>query len=79
MFRYDRQAMRSMTPFFSDSVMKRLPSLLKQHALLFGNAVNLPTTFKVRDVKPKPKTDHAAIRELRFRPAGTEVELQLPD
>jgi hypothetical protein len=75
----DLQHIRQMTPFVSDSVMKRLPSLPKQHALIFGNAVNLPTTFKVRDVKPKPKSDDAAISDLWFRPTGKEVELWLPD
>ena len=75
----DLQHIRQMTPFVSDSVMKRLPSLPKQHALIFGNAVNLPTTFKVREVKPKPKSDDAAIRELWFRPTGKEVELRVPD
>ncbi|MBN8489571.1 MAG: ATP-binding protein, partial [Burkholderiales bacterium] len=74
----DLQHIRQMTPFVSDSVMKRLPSLPKQHALIFGNAVNLPTTFRVRDVKPKPKSDDAAIRDLWFRAAGFEVELELP-
>jgi uncharacterized protein len=69
---------RQMTPFVSDSVMKRLPSLPKQHALIFGNAVNLPTTFKVRDVKPRPKSDDAAIRDLWFRPAGSETDLRPP-
>lgn len=75
----DLQHIRQMTPFVSDSVMKRLPSLPKQHALIFGNAVNLPTTFKVREVKPKPKSDDAAIRELWFRPANKEAELQVPE
>ncbi|MBH2008578.1 MAG: DUF87 domain-containing protein [Xanthomonadaceae bacterium] len=74
----DLQHIRQMTPFVSDSVMKRLPSLPKQHALIFGNAVNLPTTFKVRDVKPKPKSDDAAIRDLWFRPPGSAVELVMP-
>lgn len=74
----DLQHIRQMTPFVSDSVMKRLPSLPKQHALIFGNAVNLPTTFKVRDVNPKPKSDDAAIRDLWFRPAGKEAELKAP-
>ncbi|HEY4293769.1 ATP-binding protein [Luteibacter sp.] len=57
---------RQMTPFISDAVMKRLPSLPKQHALIFGNSVNLPTTFKVRDVYPRPKSDDADIRALWF-------------
>lgn len=69
---------RQMTPFVSDSVMKRLPSLPKQHALIFGNAVNLPTTFRVRDVDPRPKSDDAAIRELWFKRLGEPVELAFP-
>lgn len=69
---------RQMTPFVSESVMKRLPSLPKQHALIFGNAVNLPTTFRVRDVNPKPKSDDAAIRELWFKSKGEPVELAVP-
>ncbi|MEW8524839.1 MAG: DUF87 domain-containing protein [Candidatus Thiodiazotropha endolucinida] len=69
---------RQMTPFVSDSVMKRLPSLPKQHALIFGNAVNLPTTFRVRDVNPRPKSDDAEIRKLWFIPSGQPVELAVP-
>ena len=65
----DLNHIRQMTPFISDSVLKRLPSLPKQHALIFGSAVNLPTTFKVRDVSPKPKSDDARIRDLRFKDA----------
>lgn len=67
-----------MTPFVSESVMKRLPSLPKQHALIFGNAVNLPTTFKVRDVHPRPKSDDAAIRELWFTTEQKPVQFALP-
>jgi DNA helicase HerA-like ATPase len=69
----DLRHIRQMTPFISESVMKRLPSLPKQHALIFGNAVNLPTTFKVRDVNPKPKSDDANMRELLFRKDGTPI------
>lgn len=74
----DLSHIRQMTPFISDSVLKRLPSLPKQHALIFGNAVNLPTTFKVRDVSPRPKSDDADIRKLWFRTAAEPVELLLP-
>ena len=69
---------RQMTPFISESVLKRLPSLPRQHALIFGNAVNLPTTFKVREVDPRPKSDDAAIRKLWFRAEDTDIELTLP-
>jgi hypothetical protein len=73
----DLAHIRQMTPFISESVLKRLPSLPKQHALVFGNAVNLPTTFKVRDVDPKPKSDDAEIRRLWFKAATEPVELTL--
>ncbi|GAB3368845.1 ATP-binding protein [Lysobacter rhizosphaerae] len=74
----DLAHIRQMTPFVSDSVMKRLPTLPKQHALIFGNAVNLPTTFRVRDVRPRPKSDDAAIRELWFRAATAPIEVTVP-
>ena len=73
----DLVQIRQMTPFVSESVLKRLPSLPKQHALVFGNAVNLPTTVKVRDVNPKPKSDDAAIRELWFRPASAPIDANI--
>lgn len=71
----DLTHIRQMTPFISDSVLRRLPSLPKQHALIFGNAVNIPTTFRVRDVDPAPKSDDAKIRELWFKPEDFTVGL----
>jgi DNA helicase HerA-like ATPase len=75
----DLSHIRQMTPFVSESVMKRLPSLPKQHALIFGNAVNLPRTFRVRDVHPRPKSDDALIRELWFMPEGEPLQFEFPD
>jgi hypothetical protein len=66
-----------MTPFISESILRRLPSLPKQHALIFGNAVNLPTTFRVRDASPRPKSDDARISELWFRHPSRPVDLLL--
>ncbi len=73
----DLSHIRQMTPFISESIMRRLPSLPKQHALIFGNAVNLPTTFRVRDASPRPKSDDARISELWFRSPTRPVELVL--
>ena len=73
----DLTHIRQMTPFISESVLKRLPSLPKQHALIFGNAVNIPTTFKVRDVDPKPKSDDANIKEAWFRSPGDTMPIKL--
>ena len=66
----DLSQIRQMTPFISEAVLKRLPSLPKQHALVFGTSVNLPTTFKVREAKPLPKSDDAKIGELWFHGQG---------
>lgn len=44
----DLSQIRQMSPSISEGILRRLPSLPKQHALVFGNSVNLPTTFKVR-------------------------------
>lgn len=64
----DLTHIRQMTPFISDAVLSRLPSLPKQHALIFGNSVNVPTTFRVRDADPTPKSDDARISRLWFVP-----------
>jgi uncharacterized protein len=73
----DLSQIRQMTPFISDAVLKRLPSLPKQHALVFGTSVNLPTTFKVRDAWPLPASDDAKIRELWFHEAGRLAKISL--
>ena len=73
----DLAHIRQMTPFISDAVLRRLPSLPKQHALVFGNSVNLPTTFKVREANPTPASGDAKIRELWFHAAGKIVPLSI--
>lgn len=73
----DLSQIRQMTPFISDSVLRKLPSLPKQHALVFGNSVNLPTTFKVRRADPLPASDDAKIVDLWFHEAGRPSGLQL--
>lgn len=73
----DLSQIRQMTPFISDSVLRRLPSLPKQHALVFGNSVNLPTTFRVRRADPLPASDDAKIVDLWFHEAGRPTLLPL--
>ena len=68
-----------MTPFISKNVLERLPSLPKQNALIFGNAVTLPTTFKVRDASPLPKSDDADISNVWFREAEKETNLDFTE
>jgi DNA helicase HerA-like ATPase len=74
----DLSQIRQMTPFISEAVLKRLPSLPKQHALVFGTPVNLPTTFRVRDAYPLPASDDAKIRDLWYHEAGKHIDLSFP-
>lgn len=73
----DLSHIRQMTPFISEAVLKRLPSLPKQHALVFGTAVNLPTTFKVRRAFPLPKSDDTKICDLWFREEGRQIQINI--
>ncbi|MEY1556664.1 ATP-binding protein [Yoonia sp. R2331] len=64
----DLSQIKQMTPFISETVLKRLPSLPKQHALIFGSAVKIPTTFRVRDANPTPNSGDTQVRDLWFVP-----------
>jgi len=75
----DLSHIRQMTPFISQAVLKRLPSLPKQHALVFGTSVNLPTTFRVRDASPLPNSDDARIRDLWFHEEGRAAQIQIAE
>lgn len=63
----DLAHIRQITPHISDTILKRMPSIPTQHALIFGHAVNLPTTFKVNEAKPKPKSENNRISENWFK------------
>ena len=73
----DLSQIRQMTPFISDAVLKRLPSLPRQHALVFGTSVNLPTTFKVRDAKPAPHSHDTAIVDIWFHEEGRAADIKI--
>lgn len=69
----DLSQIRQMTPFISETVLKRLPSLPKQHALIFGNSVNIPTTFRVRDADPTPYSNDTQIRDIWYEPTDPKL------
>ncbi|MFG1288909.1 MULTISPECIES: ATP-binding protein [Xanthobacter] len=73
----DLSQIRQMTPFISDAILKRLPSLPRQHALVFGTSVNLPTTFKVGEASPRPRSDDTAVVDLWFHEEGRLADVQL--
>lgn len=70
----DLSQIRQMTPFISDTVLRRLPSLPKQHALIFGNSVNIPTTFRVREADPTPYSNDTQVRDIWYVPIDPEVD-----
>jgi hypothetical protein len=44
---------------------------------VFGTSVNLPTTFKVREASPRPRSDDTAIVDLWFHEEGRSVDIRL--
>lgn len=73
----DLSQIRQMSPTISEGVLRRLPTLPKQHALVFGNSVNLPTTFKVRSADPLPASDDTKVVDLWFHEAGRKAGIAL--
>ena len=71
----DLSHIRQITPHISETVLRRMPSIPTQHALIFGHAVNLPTTFKGSEADPKPKSDNNKISENWFKEKDCKVEL----
>lgn len=69
----DLSQIRQMTPFISETVLRRLPSLPKQHALIFGNSVNIPTTFRVRDANPTPNSNDTQVRDIWYVPMDPNI------
>ena len=49
---------RQITPHISETILKKLPSIPTQHAIVFGNAVNIPALFKVNNANPLPNSDN---------------------
>jgi hypothetical protein len=66
----DLSHIRQITPHISETILKRMPSIPTQNALIFGHSVNLPTTFKVHEANPLPKSDNNRISENWFRKKG---------
>lgn len=57
----DLAHIRQMTPHISSNIMTRLPSIPRQHALVFGHSVQIPTLFKVNDASPTPHSNDSDI------------------
>jgi DNA helicase HerA-like ATPase len=64
----DLSQIRQMTPHISASILNRLPSIPRQHALVFGHAVQIPTLFKVNDAFPTPHSSDNDVTKNWFYP-----------
>lgn len=71
----DLSHIRQITPHISETILRRLPSIPTQHALIFGQSVNLPTTFKVNEANPKPKSDNNDVSKNWFREKNFEINI----
>lgn len=72
----DLSHIKQITPHISDAVLKRLPSIPTQQALVFGHAVNLPALFKVNEAKPLPRSDNNSISRNWFRPQDKVLDIK---
>ncbi len=71
----DLSQIRQMTPHISANVLSRLPSIPKQHALIFGHSVQIPALFKVNNADPTPNSTDNDITTNWFIPkAILEIE-----
>lgn len=71
----DLSHIRQMTPHISENILKKLPSIPTQHALIFGNSVNIPMLFKVNNANPKPKSDDNEISKNWFIEKEKEFDI----
>lgn len=72
----DLSHIKQITPHVSDAVLKRLPSIPTQQALIFGHAVNLPALFKVNRADPLPRSDNNSISENWFLPKDISLSIK---
>jgi len=75
----DLAHIRQITPHISETTLKKLPSIPTQHALIFGNAVNIPALFKVKDADPLPNSDNNEVSKNWFIDKDTNISLELGD
>ncbi|MCR9172148.1 MAG: ATP-binding protein [bacterium] len=71
----DLSHIRQITPHISETILRRMPSIPTQNALIFGHAVNLPTMFRVNDADPRPRSENNAISNNWFKKRNFKIDL----
>jgi uncharacterized protein len=64
----DLAQIRQMTPHISSSILGLLPSIPRQHALVFGHSVQIPALFKVNEASPTPHSNDNDVVKNWFKP-----------
>lgn len=64
----DLQQIKQMTPHISSTILSRLPSIPRQHALVFGHSVQIPTLFRVNNAQPTPHSNDNDVAKNWFIP-----------
>lgn len=70
---------KRMTPYISEEIINELPYVPRQQALIFGSSVNMPMMLKVREAKPKPKSDDNEITKHWYKDPNHNVTLDFGD
>jgi DNA helicase HerA-like ATPase len=60
----DQDIIRHATPFASREILRQLPGLATQHAIVVGDAVPAPTYVRVRDVPDRPRSEDPAFLDV---------------
>lgn len=69
----DQNIIRHATPFASREVLRQLPGLATQHAVVLGEAVPAPTYVRVRDVPDRPRSEDPPYFETWGQQPAVEV------
>jgi hypothetical protein len=54
----DQKYIKQIVSSANEDILNQLPVLPQQHAIIMGDAVRSPIQVKLRDVKPKPKSEN---------------------
>ena len=72
----DLAHIKQITPHISETILRRLPSIPTQHALIFGHSVRIPATFIVNIANPTPKSENNKISENWFKPKDYDIIIE---
>lgn len=74
----DQEMVRAATPSAGRDVLRQLPGLARQHAIVLGQAVSAPTYVRIRDVDSPPRSTDPDFMRIWSAPAtaatGDEID-----